>query len=312
MTRAQWYEAWIPRSGPYTLAAVRIIVALQALWILLSRDPAGVSAMPDVIWQGELPERKIRFLLMQGIPDIEFVLWCIAIASALCVLVGYRVRIFGIVAALLFYHLAPLQSLLNYTTPWGKGLTIATLAMVILACSPCEDRWAIASRHEVRPHQSYGWAVMLIRLLFAQIYLFSAVARLNTVGWDWAKLETVRNHILVFRLAEPSLDTPLNAFLVAHPVLCAFLAVGTLLFELFFVAAVFIPAARLPLALAGVLFHTGLWFTMGFRFPNLAHFALFIDFKGEAKTKPQIERDDDSKKSPSTTSSITAATPGTP
>ena len=244
--------------------------------------------MPSIIWQGVPVEWQIRFLLVPGIPSIEFALWSLAIISTLCVLVGYMVRIFGIVAALLIYHLAPLQDLLNTTTPWGKGLTIATLALIILSCSPCEDRWSIASRSENRPYQCYGWAVMLIRLLFAQIYLFSAVARLNISGWDWAKLETVRNHILVFRLAEPSLDTPLNEFLVSHPAVCSVLAAGTLLFELFFVVAVFIPVARLPLAIAGVLFHTGLWFTLGFRFPNLPHFALFLDFKGEAKAPTSI------------------------
>ena len=288
MTIARLFEAWIPRSGPYTLAWIRIVVAAQALWILLSRDPAGVSAMPDVIWQDVLPEWKARFLLVQGVPKLEFALWCLAIISMLCVLVGYRTRIFGIVGALLLYHLAPLQALMNVTTPWGKGLTIATLALVVLSCSPCEDRWSIAAPRTDRPFQSYGWAAMLIRLFFAQIYLFSVVIRLKNVGWDWAKLETVRNHIFVFRLAEPSLDTPFNAFLVAHPVLCGVLAMGTFLFELFFVVAVFVPFTRIPLAMAGVLFHTSLWFTLGFSFPNLPHFAMFLDFNGEAKAPRRV------------------------
>jgi len=264
-----------------------MIVAAQALWILLSRDPAGISAMGSVIWDDVSPDYRLRFLLVPGIPGIEFALWSLAIISCLCVLAGYRTRIFGLVAALLLYHIAPLQALLNVTTPWGRGLTIATLAMVILSCSPCEDRWAIASRGEDRPHQAYGWAVMLIRLLFAQIYLFTVIARLDNVGWSWAKLETVRGHILVFRLAEPSLDTAFNAFLVSHPLLCAALAFGTLFFELLFVVAVFVRLARLPLAFGGVLLHTGLWFTLGFSFPNLPHLALFLDFKGEAKNPKQ-------------------------
>jgi hypothetical protein len=277
------YELCIPRSGPLTLAWVRIIIALQALWILLSRDPAGISALPDVVWQDVLPEWKLRFALSPGIPQIEFALWLFAIFSLLCVLIGYKTRIFGLLAALVLYHLAPLMALMNVTTPWGKGLTIALLSLVILSCSPCEDRLSIAGRGESRPHQAYGWAVMLIRLLFAQIYLFSVAARLSRVGFDWAKLETVRNHILVFRLAEPSLDTAFNAFLVAHPMLCSVLAIGTLCFELFFILAVFVPILRLPLAASGVLFHTGLWLTLGFSFPNLPHFALFIDLNGEQR-----------------------------
>ena len=277
-------ERWIPRSGPYTLAWIRIVVALQALWILLSRDPAGVSAMPNVIWQDVPLEWKIRFFLVQGLPQLELALWCLAIISVVCVLVGFQTRIFGIVGALLLYHLAPLEALLSVTMPWGKGLTIATLALVVLSCAPCEDRWSIASPRTDRPTQSYGWAVMLIRLFFAQIYLFSVAARLQYVGWDWAKLETVRNHILVFRLAEPILDTPFNAFLIAHPLLCAILAMGTFLFEMFFLLAVFVPVLRIPLALAGVLFHSSLWITLGFNFPNLPHFAMFLDLHGEARS----------------------------
>jgi hypothetical protein len=282
VTAGRFFENWIPRSGPYTLAWIRIVVALQALWILLSRDPAGVSAMPDVIWQDVPLGWKVRFFLVQGLPDLEFVLWCFAITSVVCVLVGYQTRIFGIVGALLLYHLAPLQALL-IPVPWGKGLTIATLALVVLSCAPCEDRWSLVSPRTDRPAESYGWAAMLIRLFFAQIYLFSVAARLKYVGWDWAKLETVRNHILVFRLAEPGLDTPFNAFVVAHPLLCGLLAMGTFLFELFFIIAVFVPFLRIPLALSGVLFHTSLWITLGFNFPNLPHFAMFLDLHGEAR-----------------------------
>jgi hypothetical protein len=284
VTAGQIFERWIPRSGPYTLAWIRIVVAIQALWILLSRDPAGVSAMPYVIWQDVPLEWKVRFFLVQGLPDLEFALWCLAIVCVLCVLIGYQTRIFGIIGALLLYHIAPLEALLSVTMPWGKGLTIATLALVVLSCAPCEDRWSVVSPRSDRPTQSYGWAVMLIRLFFAQIYLFSVAARLQYVGWDWAKLETVRNHILVFRLAEPILDTPFNAILIAHPLLCATLALGTFLFEMFFILAVFVPFLRIPLGLAGVLFHSSLWITLGFNFPNLPHFAMFLDHRGEARS----------------------------
>ena len=49
------------------------------------------------------------------------------------------------------------------------------------------------------------------------------------------------------------------------------------------IIAVFVGAARRPLALGGMLFHMGLWATLGFRFLNLPHFLLFIDYDGEGK-----------------------------
>jgi hypothetical protein len=270
------------------------VVAVQALWILLSRDPAGVSASPPVIWQGVTPEWQLRYLLVPGISGTELAIWGVAVASVACVLVGFRTRLFGIVAGVLLYHLAPLQALLNVTAPWGRGLTIATLALPILACSPCEDRWSVArlfGKPPIRGPQAYGWAVMLVRLLFAQIYLFSAVGRLQAVGWEWARMETVRNHLLVFGLAEPSLNTPLDTWLIAHPALCAAIAAGTLIFEFIFILAVFVPVTRLPLVGAGVLFHTSLWLTLGFRFLNMPHFLLFIDIGGEAKAGKVVAPD---------------------
>ena len=281
MTDVRAFSFRLPSSSPTTLAAIRIVIAAQALWILLSRDPAGVSAMPSIVWEGVPQDWRLRFLLVPGFPAVESFLWACAVASITCVLLGFRTRVFGIVAAVLLYHIAPLQALLAVAGPWGKGLTVATLCLPILACAPCDDRWSIAGLRRdppIRDPDAYAWAVMIVRLAFAQIYLFSALGRLLAGGLSWAGIESVRHHIMIFRLAEPTLDTPFNAWIVAHPLLCAFLAGGVLAFELLFIVAVFVRRVRGPLALLGVFFHVGLWTTLGFRFLNLPHFLLFVDF----------------------------------
>lgn len=278
-----WRQHLCPRASPETLALMRIVIAAQALWILLSRDPAGVSALPPIIWQGVDPSYRLRFLLLPGIPGIETALWTAAIASISCVLAGYRTRAFGVIGALLLYHLAPLQALLAVAGPWGKGLTIATLALPILACAPCEDRWSVASlrtRPRDRDPQAYGWAVMLIRLLFAEIYFFSGLAKLRAAGLGWLSARTIGNHLLLFGLVDPALNTPVSAWLAAHPGLCLLIAIATLVFELTFIVAVFVRWARMPLAVAALLFHIGLRVTLGFRFLNLPHLLLFVDADG--------------------------------
>lgn len=271
---------------PATLAAMRIVIAAQALWILLSRDPVGVVQLPPVIWDGVDRAHRVRFLLAPGIPGIETAVWTCAVVSLACVLVGYRTRVFGVIAALALYHLAPLISLVAVAGPWGKGLTIPTLTLPILGCSPCEDRWsmmALRRRVPERDPGAYGWAVTLVRLLFSQIYLFSGLAKLRTAGLAWASARTARNHLLLFALLVPDSSTPLNAWVAAHPALCTALGAGTLALELFFVVAVFVRSVRVPLVIAAALFHVGLWVTLGFRFLNLPHLLLFVDL-GSSKS----------------------------
>jgi hypothetical protein len=285
MTAWTQLDRWIPSSGPRTLGAIRIIVAAQALWMLLSRDPAGISALPAAVWDLVGEEERLRYLLLPHQPAIETAIWLTAVASISCVLLGVRTRIFALVAALALYHLAPLQALTSVSGPWGKGLTVATLALPILACSPADDRWALLPSGEgpSRDPAAYGWPVMLVRLVFAQIYFFTALARILGAGLDWVSVETVRTHLLLFGVMYPHLATPLNAWLVAHPLVCAFLAGGILAFELAFVLAVFYRRVRLPFALAGIVFHAGLGATLGFRYLNLPHFLLFLDFDPSPK-----------------------------
>src|SRR5687767_8036585 len=266
-------------SGPRTLGFIRIVIATQALWILLSRDPAGIAALPDILSERVSQASRYRFLLTQT-PALEAVLWACAVISLTCVLFGWRTRVFGLISSLLLYHLAPLQSFAPEGGAWGKGLTIATLALPILACAPCEDRYSVqALRGHVmeRSSISYGWAVVLIRFLFAQLYFFSGLAKLVRYGVGWMSAETIQIQLLLSSVVAPIPSPALNEWVAARPVLCFLLAVGTVALELLFVLAVFSRTVRLPLAAAAFSFHLGLWLTMGLRFLNLPHLLMFLD-----------------------------------
>jgi hypothetical protein len=265
--------------GPKTLALVRMIVAGQALWILLSRDPAGISALPPAVWDGVDRRLALRFLLEPGRSGLEWTLWIAAVACVSLVLAGYRTRVFGVFGGVLLYHLAPLDALLAAVGAWGKGLTIATLALPILSASACEDRWSLQAVRHAPPARDPGvfaWPVTLIRFLFAGIYLYSGVAKLATAGIGWASAATVRNHILVAGL-DPALRSGASDWLVAHPGLCAALAAGILIFEVGFVLVVFVPGLRRPAVAAGLALHAGLRYTLGITFLNLPHLFLFVD-----------------------------------
>lgn len=270
------------RSGPTTLAAMRIVVAAQALWMLLSRDPVGIAGLPPIVWDAVDETFRQRFLLAPR-PSLEAVVWTIALVSLVAVLLGIGTRVFGVLAAVLLYHIAPLQSLVIATGPWSKGLTIATITLPILACAPCADRLSIAARWRrgpapTREPEAYGWAVMLVRLLFAQLYLFSGLAKITDVGLHWISAKTMQHHMLLFALVVPGINQGLNHWIAEHAVVCWLMAAGAIAFELGFVLAVFVRPLRNAFTIGAAAFHAGLWMTLGFRFLNWPHLLLFLDF----------------------------------
>ena len=88
---------------------------------------------------------------------------------------------------------------------------------------------------------------------------------------------TVNAHILIAGAVDPMYLTSLNAWIVAHPLVATAFAAGALAVEVGFVVAVFVRWTRVPTMIGAILFHAGLWITIGFRFLNLPHLLLFLD-----------------------------------
>ena len=140
--RAAWLSLWFAPAPSINLAAARIIISVHALWILSSRDFAAVSGLPAEFWSELQPGTRWRYLLFPGHPDPENVLQWTARISLLAAAWGLFPRACCLVAALILYHLAPLETAFWTPAPYERGLTISVLALTTLALSRCGDALA--------------------------------------------------------------------------------------------------------------------------------------------------------------------------
>ena len=90
----------------------RIVFAATSLWVLASRDFAGVSGLPAEFWRGVPVSTRWRFLDFWGHPYLERALEWSAAAALVCVIIGVLPRFSCFLAGIQLYHLAPLESLI--------------------------------------------------------------------------------------------------------------------------------------------------------------------------------------------------------
>jgi len=236
-----WSEFWGGEDCPRNLTVARILLAGVALWVVASRfDLPSIVALPDAMWEGVSPERRIRFLLLLPV-GVERVLYALLHLALLAAMLGYRPRLTCLASGLLLYHFAPLEVVIRTPNPYLRGLTLSTLGLLVLAFVP--------------PGAHPRWPVRLIRVFIVEMYLFAGYAKLVTSGLSWVEPENVRNYLLVLNEALGRPETAPAYAVAALPWACGLLAWGGLVFELSFPLALFAPVARNVLIPLAILFH---------------------------------------------------------
>ena len=277
-----WDRFWFAPGSPRNLAAARIVIAVHALWIVLSRDYGGVSGLPADLWSGVTTLDKMRYAIVPGHVALERALVALAVAALVAVALGVAPRITCLVAALLLYHLAPLETIIWTTSPYERGFEISTLSLVVLSVAPCADVWSVRPRAPAGRETmwEYTWPLLLVQLFVAQVYLFSGWSKLVHVGVRWVSAENLRHWLLLFTQEDQiAVFHGMGRWLAAHPLLCLLVAIGSLIFDLTFIVVVFWKRARklyVPLAVA---FHLGILFTMNIAFLNLPQLLVFLDWE---------------------------------
>jgi len=283
--RAAWERFWFATESPVNLAAARVLVALQAAWILLSRDIPALSGLPADFWVDVGETARWRYLLWEGHPALESALQAVALLALAGVLLGLGARLCCAAAALLLYHLAPLETLFYTVSPWAKGLTLPVLALLALSLAPCGD--ALSLRRAPAPPREpweYGWSLRLVQLLVAGPYLFSGWSKLMNAGWGWASSANIRAWLLL-----SNQDDQLAVFrspglwLADHPALCLAMGAAGLLFELGFVAAVFWRRSRRLLVPAAAAFHALILVTQNYAFLSAPLLLVYVDWAALAR-----------------------------
>lgn len=278
--RSMWDRFWFSGGSAVNLAGARIVVATQALWVLLSRDLASMSGLPPVFFSTVPTGAQWRYLIFPGHAGLERVVVVIAVAALTAAILGWHARPACFVAGILLYHLAPYESIIWLTSPYARGLTATVLILLVLAASPCGDRLAI-SRAAPRPRQiwEYAWPLKLAQLFVAQIYLFSGLAKLMRTGVGWAGDDSVRRWIL---------------YMVDHPALYAIRAPGLwladrhglvligafgLLVELGFIASLFSRTARRVFVPLAAFMHIAILITMSLTFVAGVLLLIFVNWE---------------------------------
>lgn len=280
--REIWQRLWFKPDAARNLAAMRIIVAVHALWILLSRDLPSVSGLED-FWIGVPASRQWRYLLFPGHPGLEAVLYWACVAALIAAAAGIRPRIACFVAGVLLYHLAPLEVIIQTGSPLARGLTFAPLFLLILAFSRSGDALVLEKgKPSTGPGSAYAWPRRLMWFLICQMYFFSAYAKVVRTGWAWASIDNMRAWFLIFGVGLTSETTPVRplAFWLAHrPGLLAIIGAGTLTFEFAFITAFFSRGARRILVPAAVLFHLGIALVSGVHIGETWMLLLFVNYE---------------------------------
>jgi hypothetical protein len=275
-----WDRLWFAGGSPSNLAAARIVVAVHALWLLLSRDLAGISGLPAAFFSAVPGSTRWRYLVWEGHPGLESVLVWTAAAALLTAALGVWPRTSCLVAGLLLYHLAPLETLIVPSSPWLKGLTLSVPALVILSLAPCGAALRLG-RHptpDLDPAE-YAWPLRLIQGLICLVYLWGGVAKLVHAGVGWASGDNMRAWLLLANLdEEQALLTAPGLWIADRPALCQLMGIAALALDFGFVLAFFSRRARAWLVPAAALFHLAILVTLNYLFLNLPQLLLFVDW----------------------------------
>lgn len=275
---AAWNRFWFADGSATNLALARILVTGHALWILLSRDPAALSGLPDEFWRFVQDSARWRFLIFEGHPLAERILQTTALAALAGALLGLRPRLCCLAAGVLLYHLAPLETMLYTPSPWVKGYTITTLALVVLGCSRCGDAFALRRGSERPPAWEYRWPLTLIQVALVQVYLFAGYAKMVRTGPSWV-LDTVRGYTQLYtQNEEVTVFQALGTWLAAHPALCVLAGCVAVALNLTFWTVLFSRGARRVLVPIALLGHVGILFTMNIAFLEAPLLLLFVDW----------------------------------
>jgi hypothetical protein len=277
----RWWDAfWFADGSPYDLAGARIVVSLQALWLLLSRDIPAVAALPDGFW-APVRSQLWRYLIFPGHVALEYALQSVAIAALVAAALGVRPRVSCLLAALLLYHLGPVEAVLWWGDPGERGFEVPILGLVVLAVAPCDEVWSVGRLGPGTRTEAwrYRWPLLLVQSFFAWIYVLGAYGKLYHGGLAWISGQNIRE-LIWFMNVWPGTG-PFERFgpwLASLPVVPAAIAVGTIAFEFTFPLVMVSRNARRIIIPAAFVFHAGIVPAMNLAFPNTMLLLLFVNW----------------------------------
>jgi len=280
-----WTRFWFHPESAGNLALARILVAAHALWVLASRDYAAMSDVPQVFWRPSAAAIRWRYLIAPGHGDFERVLQALAVCALIGALIGVAPRVCCAAAALLLYHLAPLEAALWTGAPEARGMTLAPTALLILAASPSGNAYALWPRAQATSptHQApdYGWALLLIQMLVVEIYFFSAIGKVERTGLTWGSAERIRLWLFLFNQDPRSVVFgSLGPWMAGRAWISATIGLTTVVMEWMMPLALFWRRSRPVFIVVALVFHAGVLLSMNIHVPEAWLILVLVDWTG--------------------------------
>src|SRR5260221_1057009 len=232
MMRAWWDRFWFRPEAAINLRAAHVVLAANALWLLLSRpNLPDIIRWPRPFWLHADAWLRARFLIFPVGYALEMTLYVALMAALLLVIAGRFVRPAAITAGLLIYHFAPFEDIFtSLAGPFFRGFTVPLLGLLIawFACVP---------RRAADPSPEHRWPLALIQLLFAFAYLLSGISKMRLAGLSWGTGPNFEG--LVLGMVVPDVAPPWANWFIGHPLLCWLGAVNGMAMDFGFIAAAF-------------------------------------------------------------------------
>lgn len=260
----RWRRWWLAPEAAINIDVARVLLALTALWVVLSRfDLPSVLSFPPELWETVPFDRRARFLLVFPI-GVERVLWIALHLSLIVTIAGAWKRWSCIVSGLLLYHFAPLETVIWTPNPYLRGLTIPCLCLLILGFAERDDR--------------PGWGLRLTQFLMCALYFFAGYSKLFSSGLGWADAHHIRLYLLGLDQFV-GMHTDAARALAGHPALCRFIGVFGIVFELAFPLVLFSRRLRWVFIPLAVVFHIANSLVFHIFFHDLALLLVFVDWQ---------------------------------
>jgi uncharacterized membrane protein YphA (DoxX/SURF4 family) len=107
------------------------------------------------------------------------------------------------------------------------------------------------------------WPLKYLHVLMAMTYFSTGITKLLSGGLRWMNGYTLQKYIFITAVNR---DIPIGLWLAHQHTLCILLAIGTVLFELFYFVSLLVPRTAPLIFFGGILFHLGLYVTAGHPF----------------------------------------------
>lgn len=267
-----WDRYWFTPAPTVNLAVARILaVAAQVFWLFPSLDEqlGRLQSNPHFIH----PQFLIRVIAAVFprqtwfTPETITAIWWATKALGVLSLVGLFTRVAMPLFALGSWFLVAHR--FSYGDVHHSEAMFA-LFLMSLALSPCNedlslDAWRKrrAGRPAVTTSSLARWPFALAHLLLALVYLSTGLTKLVFGGLRWMNGYTLQNRTLQDALGR---DIPLGIWLAQQHTLSILLSIGTVMFEVGFVASLFLPRWRTAFFSAALAFHVGLHLVGGHGF----------------------------------------------